>query len=258
MRPRDIYELADALAPFSVSARLVSECGFHDNSGLLVDCGGEVTGVLFSLDLSEGAVEEAKERGANVIFTHHPAIWTDGLRRLDETCGKHVLACARAGISVISAHLNLDAAPRGIDESLMRGLGGEKPLAVMTEVEGGGYGRVYDVKESPLETFVARAKKTFKTERVLSYGGGKVRRVASFCGAGFDDEALGFALACGADTLVSSDAAHHRILGATECGLNLVLLTHYASEQYGFRLFAERMKKSIGKACYLREDARFL
>ena len=75
MQLKNVYEAIDALAPFRLSAEYCETYNFHDNSGILVDCGEEVRGILCSLDLSRRAVEEAKKTGANVIFTHHPAIF---------------------------------------------------------------------------------------------------------------------------------------------------------------------------------------
>ena len=75
MRLTNVYEAADALAPFRLSREYCETYNFHDNSGIILDCGEDVTGVLCSLDLSHRAVDEAKKVGANVIFTHHPAIF---------------------------------------------------------------------------------------------------------------------------------------------------------------------------------------
>lgn len=255
MRLKSVYEAADALAPFRLSKEYCETYGFRDNSGILVDCGEEVTGVLCSLDLSRRAVEEAKKTGANVIVTHHPAIFSpvSSLRAADP-----VLLCARAGISVISAHLNLDAANGGIDEELMLGLGGSACI-VMHTLTDGGYGRVYEVAEEPLPAFVARAKARFATERVLSYGDRPVRKVASFCGAGLDEETIGFALRHGADTVVSSDAKHHLIAALAEADVNVVLLTHYAAERYGFVRFAENLRQKIkGTPVSVFTDERLL
>lgn len=253
MRSKELYELIDGIAPFALSREYIAR-GAYDNSGLLLDSGEEIAGVLFALDLSPRAVKEAKERGCNCVVTHHPAIW-QGLKRIDGA----ILECARAGISVLSAHLNLDAAEGGIDECLMKGLGGEAPVAVMEQLSAGAYGRVYDVEESPLSAFVARAEETFRTRRVVVYGEGNVRRVASFCGAGFTEGAVAFAAEHGADTLVSSDCKHHLVTEAAERGLNVVLLTHYAAEWYGFSRFAETVKKMLGNTpCAVFADERFL
>ncbi len=238
MKLREIYEIVDGLAPFALSAEYMTRFGARDNSGILIDLGQEISGVLFSLDLSLAAIEEAKRAGANCIVTHHPAIW-DAPKRITPEDTPALQRCMREGISVISAHLNLDAAEGGIDESLMQGLGG-RDAAVMEQLTGGGYGRVYDVPAASLEAFAEHVKKTFCTERIVVYGDRPVRRVASFCGAGFGPDAIRFAAVEGADTIVSSDQKHHLVAEAVERGMNVLLLTHYAAENYGFLRFAER------------------
>ena len=154
MRLKNVYDAVDALAPFSLSAEYCETYHFYDNSGTLLDCGGEVRGVLCSLDLSLRAVEAAKRANANVIFTHHPAIYSPVSRLAD---GEPLTECAKAGISVISAHLNLDSARGGIDEELMFGLGGSagKMLHPLSE---GGYGHVFSVREEALASFTERLK----------------------------------------------------------------------------------------------------
>lgn len=256
---KTLYGIVDGLAPFALSKEYCEKFGHRDNSGVQLDCGSEVKGVLFSLDLSQAAVAEAKKLGANCIITHHPAIFFPLYSLKEEGSGSEILACAKEGISVISAHLNLDAAEGGIDESLMLGLGGSEALAAMDHLTGGGYGRVYDVEKKSLAAFTAEVEKTFCSDRVVTYGNGTVSRVASFCGAGFDEGALAFATAHGADTIVSSEAKHHLIAAAVERGLNVILLTHYAAEHYGFTRFAEKIKKLLnGTPCFVFTDERLL
>lgn len=260
MQVKELYNAIDGVAPFAISRAFCENFGMYDNSGVQLDCGGEITGVLFSLDLSFRAIEEAKKKGYNCIVTHHPAIFAK-LGSLTPTgAGAAILGCAREGISVISAHLNLDGAAGGIDEQLMRALGGNQPIAVMEAAAGGGYGRVYDVgQNAPFQEFLADIKRELRAERVITYGDGAVARIASFCGAGFDEKALAFALAHGADTIISSDGKHHLILAAVEKGMKVVLLTHYACEQYGFARFAKQIGKLIkGTPCTVFTDKRFL
>jgi putative NIF3 family GTP cyclohydrolase 1 type 2 len=83
-----------------------------------------------------------------------------------------------------------------------------------------------------------------------------IRIVASFCGAGVDDRSIDFAIACGADAIVSSDWKHHLILACHEAGVAVFELSHYASEEYGFEKYYEKMCKSIELPCVLhREEA---
>lgn len=239
------YELVDRVAPFVLSERYIKDCNGYDNSGVLIDGGREITRVLFALDLSSAAVREAIAWGAQLIVTHHPAIYTPIRSITAEGAGAQVLQAVQAGISVISAHINLDMAPNGIDESLMQGLGGSAALDVLERVEGGGYGRVYDVAPTEFAQFVAAVKEKFQTERVVVYGDRPVKRVASFCGAGMMDESVNFARSAGADTFVSSDPKHHLIASAVEGGMNVVILTHYAAELYGFTRFYGALKEKF-------------
>ena len=138
--------LENGVGPVSLSDKFCKKYSMYDNSGIILNCCDEVKGVLFALDLSAEAVEEPLSRGFNAIVTHHPAIY-GGLSRLDVLCDPQSAAlaeCLKNGVSVISMHLNFDVAPKGIDYHLMRGLGGDKAELSAT-VEGGGYGRAYNV-----------------------------------------------------------------------------------------------------------------
>ena len=75
MKLSEIYAIANAIAPKSLSDEYCAQAGAYDNSGVLVDAGEEIVGVLFSLDLSDGAIDRAIEMGANLILTHHPMIY---------------------------------------------------------------------------------------------------------------------------------------------------------------------------------------
>lgn len=237
MKLSDLYKLLEEVAPVSVSDEFCKKYGLYDNSGIILNCCTEVKGVLFTLDLSVKAVREALSRGFNVIVTHHPAIY-GGISRLDTISDPQAAAiaeCLKNGISVISMHLNFDAAEKGIDYHLMRAAGGDgaKLLATVTN---GGYGRVYNVKPSLFKDFVNGLKNALATERVFAYGSDdrQINKAASFCGAGCDDRAIAFASAEGVDVFISSDLKHHEIRALLGSGINVVQLTHYASENYGF------------------------
>lgn len=254
MKLIEIYQKVDQVAPFVLSREMM-QGGAYDNSGILLDSGEEVKSVLFSLDLSRAAAEEAIQTGANCVITHHPAIYAP-LKKITKSSA--VGMCMRAGISVISAHLNLDAAPGGIDESLMHALGGTKEEQIMQKLSLGGYGRVYEVPVCSMQELMARVKEEMHGERVISYGNAPVRRIASFCGGGLDEEALDFAIESGADTVVSSEGRHHLLVAAVEAGLNILLLTHACSEEYGFTRFYLRMREELNISCAYYAEKRFL
>ena len=262
MIPHDIFALLESkVAPVALSDELCAKYGAYDNSGIILNCGKKVRSALFALDLSVAAVKRAEELGYDLIVTHHPAIYA-AIKRVDCACGSPTEAlamCAMRGISVISMHLNFDAAPRGIDYYLMRGLGGEREEAVCQPLTSGGYGRVYSVPAQSFESFKRGVEKTFESGRIRFYDSGrKVSKVASFCGAGCDDETMAFAVSHGADTFVSADMKHHQIAALVSLGLNVVEMTHYCSEIYGFGRIYDGIREELGIPSEFFKDGALL
>ena len=269
MKLNEFYQIADEIAPKALSDEFCKQVNGYDNSGVLVDTGDEINAVLFSLDLSNSAIEKAIDYKVKLIVTHHPAIYggQDKIRVSDfQPLGEKLVKCIKNGISVISMHLNLDCADGGTDESLKEGIekaaGGEKgeTLAVMHSLSNGGYGRAYGVKATTLGTLAKAMEAEFNTSRIITYGKAQkpVEKVASFCGAGGDERAVQFALEQGADVIVSADFKHHILLLAKENGLNAVVLTHYCAEQYGFEKFYKKIRQSIDLPCSLCTDDSLL
>lgn len=269
MRFCDFYRTLEKYAPIRLSEEFRTLCGGYDNSGVLVETGKDISCALFSLDFSLAAVEKAIKRQANVIVTHHPAIFAKiGCVNESDLLGKKLQACIREGISVVSMHLNLDAAKGGTDEALAEAvcLAAEEKVcdrkdeAILYPV-GGGYGRVYDLPKSvPLSSLADNLKKVLKSNNMLIFGKGDtpIARVASFCGAGADEEAIAFAERNGANAVISSDFKHHILSAALEKGLCVIAPTHYASERYGFQKYYEKISRETDVSCIFHEDETFL
>lgn len=255
------FEILDKRAPLSLDKKLI-ERGDYDNSGIIIRSGDCVKRALFSLDLSQAAVKKAKNLSCDTVVTHHPAVYKPikGLSVTDSTCA--VLAAAKLGMNVISMHLNLDVADGGIDACLCEGLGGEKFKILDMLDEKNGYGREFYVKKTTLSEMKAAAKKTFKTRRIITYGSPKaeIKTAASFCGGG-SGAALSYLENGGkADLIVTSDMPHHVIKEAVERGVSVMILTHYASENYGFKKFYEKITEDVaGKTeTFFFADGRFM
>lgn len=264
MKLSEIYQIANTVAPKALSDEYCQRYGAYDNSGVLVDADEDIRGGVFSLDLSGGAIDKAIQLNANLLMIHHPAIYgkISEIRADDPTLlGGKLVKCLKNGISVIAMHLNLDGAIGGIDESLAEGIcrsaGGEMGATTLFHpLSQGGYGRAYDIREITLETLTENMKKTFSCARILRYGDGerKIRRVASFCGAGADEASILFAKAQGADAIVSADFKHHLLALAKELGVCVIALTHYSSENYGFEKYYQKIRQSIALPCAYHTD----
>ena len=271
MRLSEVYAVLDAVAPKALSDEYCAKYGAYDNSGVLVDTGAEISKILFSLDLTRGALEAAKANGVNLIVTHHPVIY-GGLSHLTQEAPmeKLLLSCIKARISVVSMHLNLDVVSGGIDESLSMAVKQaaeeagkdktpKKAAKLMHPLSTGGYGRAYDVAKCTLHELSTALQKQLSCARVLVYGAKEQEnRVVSCCGAGADEGTISFAASEGADVLVTADVKHHLIVSALERGISLITPTHYATENYGFKKYFEKISKAIDLPCVLHEDRQLL
>ena len=89
----------------------------YDNAGLLVGSPhSECTGILCSLDVTEAVIDEASQRGCNLVVAHHPVIF----RPIKKITGasepeRVVINAIRQGVAVYAAHTNLDNVTAGVN-----------------------------------------------------------------------------------------------------------------------------------------------
>ena len=82
----------------------------YDNSGLLVgNPDSSVNAALLTLDVTEVVIDEAIEKGCNIVIAHHPIIF-GGLKKLN---GKNyvertVIKAIKNDVAIYAAHTNLD------------------------------------------------------------------------------------------------------------------------------------------------------
>ncbi len=113
MKIREVTRYLEDVAPLS------SQEGY-DNSGLIVgNHNDEVSAILISLDCIESIVDEAIEKGCNLIVSHHPIVFK-GLKRLN---GKNyvertVLKAIRNNIAIYAIHTNLDNYRFGVNREM--------------------------------------------------------------------------------------------------------------------------------------------
>ena len=272
MKQAEFYEILNAVAPKTLSDEYCEKYGAYDNSGVLISVGEQASKAVFSLDFSLAAIQKAIESKADVLVTHHPAIYGKiGEILIQDTLGEKIALCIQNGISVMCMHLNLDGAIGGVDESLAFGVcqsakGASQQnepienLKIRDELSVGGYGRAYDISPVCLQSLVENMKKTFQTDKLIVYGDVKteINRVASFCGAGGDESAVDFAIREGANVVISSDFKHHVLAYALERGLCVIALTHYAAENYGFEKFYQKVRSQTNVECLYHTDERLL
>lgn len=256
MTVSEVYNALNALYPFDLSNRFVSDYGGYDNSGVILNTGALVNKVVWSLDLSEAALTFAKEKGAQLIITHHPAIYRP-IHKIDITdcAGKNLIDAIKNGISVISMHLNLDVAENGIDAHLAN-LFNPTSIKVLQPLDSSGYGRLLKFKEIDVKDIEQILKDSLKTDKIRVYPNAQARVscAAVFAGAGVSDAApdLGAELICG------SEIKHHIIAKTIENGGFVIDIPHYAAENYSFKKIYQVAAKTLLADNYYFCDKRLL
>ncbi|MBR6737152.1 MAG: Nif3-like dinuclear metal center hexameric protein [Clostridia bacterium] len=236
MNVSSVFNILNEYAPIKLSSELVALENGYDNSGIILPVTEDIKGVVFSLDLTVKAVERAIEEGANLIVTHHPAIYLP-INKISENSA--IFLCLKNKIGVISMHLNLDTCERGIDYYLAQGLNA-KTQTILTplSISNTGYGRLFSFNGTAGD-LKSLYEKVFKTNKTVLYGNPNVqiKKVASFCGSGLNESEI--EKGKDADIFISADIKHHIILELLEKGKLVLEVTHYSSEVYGFKKFYE-------------------
>ena len=189
-----------------------------------------VRSVLLAVDPTAAVVDEAVERGVDLLVTHHPLFLSPvhGVPA-DDPKGRLVHRLVRAEIGLFVAHTNADRADEhGVNSALATTLG------LLDSVPLEPVGRVGPLPAPmTLREFAGRVAEVLPATaagvRLAGDPDREVRTVAVCGGSG--GSVLGAAAAAGADVLVTSDLKHHAVSEALEAGgPALVDVAHWASE----------------------------
>ncbi|MDR1170228.1 MAG: Nif3-like dinuclear metal center hexameric protein [Prevotellaceae bacterium] len=118
MTVKDIVSELEKLAPPSYQES-------YDNSGLIVGhLETEAHAALLCFDITENVIDEAIEKKANLVISHHPVIF-GGLKKINgkNATERIIIKAIRNSIALYSAHTNLDSVRGGINTVLAEKLG---------------------------------------------------------------------------------------------------------------------------------------
>ena len=244
-----IREITDAIEQFA-PLRLQEE---WDNAGFQVgDPEAEVTGVLLCTDATEAVVAEAAFLGYNLVIAHHPLIFHGLKKIMGRTPVERTVARAiKCGITIYSAHTNMDSAWQGVSFRMADKIG-------MTDVEfldantveaygeqqsaTAGCGVIGNIDPMAARDVLKRVKAAFEVGAVRYSGDGDtiVSRVALCGGAG--GFLLDKAVEQGAQLYVTADMRYHDFLDNSE-RIVTADIGHYESEHFTKEIFLEIIQK---------------
>jgi len=82
-----------------------------------------ISKVMIALDVLEPVVDEAIDKGVDMIIAHHPIIFKPiKFLRTDSTYGRTIEKLIKHDITVYAAHTNLDVAPGGVNDMMAKAL----------------------------------------------------------------------------------------------------------------------------------------
>jgi dinuclear metal center YbgI/SA1388 family protein len=115
---KEVISILEGLSPIALQEG-------YDNSGLSVgNKEQEVSGILCTLDVTMEVLEEAIQKKANLIVSHHPVIF-QGLKSLTgkNNVEKIVIKAIQNNIALYAGHTNFDNAFNGVNKVICNKIG---------------------------------------------------------------------------------------------------------------------------------------
>lgn len=234
MTIQEITKLLEIWAPIRLAES-------YDNPGLIIgDPNTQVRGILICLDSTEEVIQEAIDKGCNLIVAHHPIIF-QGLKKLNGAnyVERAVMRAIQHKIALYAFHTNLDNILNGVNFKIAHLLGLHnlyvlQPHAVddPSLIMPNGAGVIGDlVKPSTEKDFLQLVKKTLQLQviRHSAFTGKQVTRVA-LCG-GSGGFLIPAALKLKADIFLTADLKYHQFFNA-EGRILLGDVGHWESERF--------------------------
>jgi len=206
--------------------------------------------VLLAIDPVQAVVDEAIERGVDLLIVHHP-LFLRPVHSVAATTakGRVIHDLIGHGIALYCAHTNADHARPGVSDALadLLGLQQVRPLEPLPD-DVTGTGRIGRLAEPvTLEQFAELVAAVLPTTaHGVRVAGDPMRpvEVVAVCG-GAGDSLLDLAAGC-ADAYVTADLRHHRAqdhLGSSNCAL--IDVAHWASEWPWLPILAEELRADL-------------
>lgn len=232
----DIIAFMEQVAPCELAEE-------WDNVGLLLGNREEaVKKIMLCLDITTSSVKEALTNNTNLIITHHPVIFKC-LNRLvkGESKADLLYPLIKNGISVYTAHTNLDFAVSGVNTHLANVLGLK---SLQTFGEGPGKTGLLE-REFSLIEFAGHVKDALDAPfiKIAGKADNGIRKVAVFCGS-FDDD-LEAVMRAKADVLVTGDLKYHTAIDAIEAGICVIDAGHFHTEKIVLPALATALKDNF-------------
>lgn len=233
MQIREIIDTLEGFAPLALQEDF-------DNAGVQIQSvpDEKVSGILLCLDITEEVMEEAIRLDCNLIVSHHPLLFHAKKKiTADDYIGRCICKAIKNGITLYSAHTNLDNAKGGVNFMMAEYLKLKNvQFLLWNECHSGGSGIIGELPSvMSKENFLTFVKQTFQAgvARYNDCNISNIRTVALCGGAG--SFLVQDAIKQKADAFITGEISYHHFFGY-ENDILMVELGHYETEQYTVQL----------------------
>lgn len=243
MKLREITDIIESIAPLSLQES-------YDNSGLIVGHDDDEIsgGVLLAVDVTEDVIQEAIDKGCQMIISHHPIVFHP-LKRFNSACVEQrcVELAIKNDIALYACHTNLDSAMNGMSFRLSEilGLRDVQPLQSVYKEGGAGFGTIGTTdREYTIEEYLKLVKERLSLDAVRYSvpAGNSVRRVAVCTGAGAS--LMGDAAKNKCDVYITSDLKYNDFY-TPQKRFTVFDVGHFESEKCAIDILFDILSKKI-------------
>ena len=223
-----------------------------DNSSLNIgDLDQDIKKVMLSLEINDRTIDEAIEKGVDLIISHHQFLFSKVNQIATDTVkGRLIYKMIRHNISAYCMHTSYDVAEGGLNDYFLdlMGIEDRQILEVESSLDyynGGkeyGLGRISRLeKPMAIGDFIGLLKGKLNIDSAR-YTGPKdlmVEKIALVTGSGA--EYFEMAKSKGCDLLVTGDVKYHQAMDAIDIGMAILDFGHYGTEH----IFSESIYEFI-------------
>jgi dinuclear metal center YbgI/SA1388 family protein len=219
------------------------------HNGLQIEAGGsEVSKVAFAVDAGFSVMEEAINRGCQLLVVHHGVLWGKAEPIVGPWARKLAL-CLSKGLSLYASHLPLDGhAVLGNAAVIAKELLNAHEIESAFEYQGSRIGVTANLKTpTDLESVVEQLKQCAGAQAqplVLPFGKASISRIGIATGAA--TFMIPEASRLGLDLFITGEPKQEAYHVAKEYGMSVVCMGHYASETFGVRALQRVLEQRFG------------
>jgi dinuclear metal center YbgI/SA1388 family protein len=218
-------------------------------NGVQVEHDGPVTRCAVAVDASLHTIDGAIASHANLLVVHHGLFWA-GAQPLRGRVFQRLRRLVASDVAVYASHLPLDLHPTLGNNAILARTLELTPSAGFAHFQSVAIGLMGDA-DVDTGTLADRCEVLARREggHLVAVGlksGRRTRRWALCTGAGASSETLREASAAGVDTLIVGEGPHHTAVEASELGIAVLYVGHYATETFGVRALGEEIERTFG------------